>query len=698
AVIEQQMSMNGASLFWLDALHDCKLDQSLSLPFDRYRLSNEHRTGRGTSISFDFGQDLSHDFLTHASSNNISLEHLALATYYVSLFKLTTGENDLCIGINTHGRYRDELNSITGMFVNAIPLRCQLDPHLAFHELIKHVEDIMINCMKYSYFPLQRILNQHPNISNPVFLDTSFEFISSITKDEENEIMIGDSRFSLITDPIKISEDEIMSKFDFIFSFQHDLNLNEISCTINASLDLFNVETVCTIAQRFQTMLHQQFTSFECTTNKPIYELSLTLSNEQYLMQSINNTQMSFSSPLTCIHHEFVYQVMKHPQKLAVQLDEQSLTYNELLFYVQQLALQIINKYDIKSGDIICQCVERSLSMIIGSLSIEIIGGVYCPLSPENPEQRLQNLVEQTQARLILAHSLTNRIFKSRFTTYDIDTATNINDKITNDDLYQLSNISITPDDISYIVFTSGSTGTPKSVQVRHRNLTANMQSLAKMTTLKKSDNVVQMASCSFDTHFQDTFVTLMSGAGLVMLHPHGNKDLTYLIHELMDKDITFMDAVPSYIDTLCQHLEVQNANECLRKLRTLCSGGDVLTNQIMSRLKKYVSIPSLSSSAGCQLWNVYGPAEVTITTTYFQIGFDSDWDKQVMSIGKPLPNYHCAIIDEYFQFVAINREGELFVGGIGVFAGYLGRDDLTAKALVEIDDQVFYRTGDLVR
>ncbi|CAF1589002.1 unnamed protein product, partial [Adineta steineri] len=79
AVIEQQMAMTGASMFWLDALHDCKLDQSLSLPFDRYHLSNEYRTGHATSISFDFGQDLSHDLLLHASSNNIPLEHLTFA-------------------------------------------------------------------------------------------------------------------------------------------------------------------------------------------------------------------------------------------------------------------------------------------------------------------------------------------------------------------------------------------------------------------------------------------------------------------------------------------------------------------------------------------------------------------------------------------------------------------------------------------
>ncbi|CAF3968932.1 unnamed protein product, partial [Adineta steineri] len=334
AAIEQQMPMTGASMFWLDALHDCKLDQPLSLPFDRYRLSNEHRTGRGTSISFDFGQDLSHDFLIHASSNNISLEQLALAAYYVFLFKLTNGEKDLCIGINTDGRYRDELNSIIGMFVNAIPLRCQLDPHLSFDKFTKHVQDNTMHCIKYSYFPLQRILHQHPNISNPVFLDTSFEFISFTKRDETNEIMIDDSRFSLVPYSIKISEDEVMSKFDFILSFQHDLDLNEFSCTINASVDLFNAETVCTIVQRLQAMLHQQFTSFDSQINKPICELSLVLSNEQYLMQSLNNTQVSFASPLTCIHHEFAYQVMKHPQKLAVELDEQSLTYVELLSYV----------------------------------------------------------------------------------------------------------------------------------------------------------------------------------------------------------------------------------------------------------------------------------------------------------------------------------------------------------------------------
>ncbi|CAF4192582.1 unnamed protein product, partial [Adineta steineri] len=412
------------------------------------------------------------------------------------------------------------------MFVNTIPLRCQLDSQWFLHKLVKHVQEILTNSRKYSYFPLQRLLDQHPRASKSAFLNTLFEFMRYSPQDLGKDVVIGDSHLSVMPISIKISEDNIMNKFDFILSIQRDFDMNQLSCTINASLDLFNRETVEKISQQFRSIVRQLSTSIsDNQMNRPIYELSLILSNEQYLMQSSNNTQISFSSPLTYTHHEFVYQVMKHPQKLAVELDEQSLTYNELLFYVHQLALQIINKYNIKSGDIICQLAERSLSMIIGLLSIEIIGGVYCPLSPENPEQRLQNLVEQTQARLILVHSLTNRIFKNNFITYDIDTAININDKITNDDLYQLSNIPITPDNISYIVFTSGSTGIPKAVQVRHRNLIAYMKSFAEITTLKRSDNVIQMASCSFDNHFQETLGTLMIGAGLVMLHPHGNKD-----------------------------------------------------------------------------------------------------------------------------------------------------------------------------
>jgi non-ribosomal peptide synthetase component F len=363
AIIEQEMAMTGGNMFWLNTLHDCHLDRSLPLPYDRYRLSNEHRTDREISLSFDFGQDLSHHFLTYASSNNISIQDLVLTCYYAFLFKLTNGEKDLCIGMNTDGRYRDELKSVIGLFQNTIPLRCRLDPYWSLNELFKEVKEMMSNSLKYSYFPLQRILDQYPNILKPTFLYTSFVFYSNESQNVNNGIMIGDNRLYSMPTSIKINEDKIMNKFDFALIIEYIQRTNQLSFTINASVDLFNQTTIEIIAQRFHSNLVQLFNMTKIEMNKSIYELSLILSNERLLLQSMNNTEVLFP-PLSCIHHQFISQTVKHPQKLAVELDDQSLTYSELLHNVQVLSLHLLNEQKIVPGDVICQCVERSLSMV----------------------------------------------------------------------------------------------------------------------------------------------------------------------------------------------------------------------------------------------------------------------------------------------------------------------------------------------
>src|ERR1700722_17566859 len=97
-----------------------------------------------------------------------------------------------------------------------------------------------------------------------------------------------------------------------------------------------------------------------------------------------------------------------------------------------------------------------------------------------------------------------------------------------------------------------------------------------------------------------------------------------------------------------------------------------------------------------CRIWNQYGPAETTLDATYHLV--DGISGRTGIRIVVPLPNYQCLVFDEFLQHVFVGQMGELLVGGVGVFVGYLGRDDLTANALVEIDDQVFYRTGDLVQ
>ena len=156
-----------------------------------------------------------------------------------------------------------------------------------------------------------------------------------------------------------------MNGVDFALTIQHDLDMNQLSCTINASLDLFNRKTTEKISQQCHSMLKQLFSlsNDDDREKRPIHELSLTLPDERLLMTSMNNTQVLFPS-LTCIHHRFVNHAMEHPQKLAVELDEQSLTYCELLYYVQLLSLNLLSRGRVIVGEIVCQCVERSLSML----------------------------------------------------------------------------------------------------------------------------------------------------------------------------------------------------------------------------------------------------------------------------------------------------------------------------------------------
>ena len=362
ATIEERMPMNAAKMFWQNALHNYHLDRSLLLPYDRYRALDEPRSGRSTSISFDFGQDMSHHFLLYASSNNLGLEHLALACYYSFLFKLCNGERDLCIGMFTHGRYEEELMSMIGLFGNIIPLRCQLDPHWSLYQLLEYVQEMMDKSVEHSYYPLQRIFGQYSNVCKPAFLKTSFTCISA-NQIVDNEVMIGDSRLKFVPISVGVNDDEGTNMFDFALTIHYDLKTSQLWFTMDASLDLFDQQTVDTIARRFNLMMSRLFDLGQINTRTPIYELSLTAPDEGLLIQSMNNTQVLFP-PLSCVHHDFVYQMIRHPQKLAVELDDQSLTYAELVHYAQVLALELLNNNRINPKEIVCQCVERSLSMV----------------------------------------------------------------------------------------------------------------------------------------------------------------------------------------------------------------------------------------------------------------------------------------------------------------------------------------------
>ena len=120
---------------------------------------------------------------------------------------------------------------------------------------------------------------------------------------------------------------------------------------------------------------------------------------------------------------------------------------------------------------------------------------------------------------------------------------------------------------------------------------------------------------------------------------------------------------------------------------------GEPFTNSLLKKLKKTLCLPSTNR---CQIWNLYGPAEVTLDCLYYNV--DGVCEEKGVPIGHLLPGYRCLVLNEFLQPVFPGQQGELFVSGVGIFAGYLGRQDLTKQVLINIDGEEFYRTGDLVR
>ena len=225
-------------------------------------------------------------------------------------------------------------------------------------------------------------------------------------------------------------------------------------------------------------------------------------------------------------------------------------------------------------------------------MAIEIVGGIYCPLSSRDPKYRLHQLIEQTGSRLVLVHWLTKRKFSNKICCLDLSSLLT-NYSVDNDiNVDQLSHVTIESDSLAYIIFTSGSTGLPKAVctvvctsyldnssillqaQVRHRNFSEFMHSATCIDTLKQKDTVVQMARCSFDIHIQDIIGSLWVGATIVMLHSGGTLDFNYLSTILEKKQITYMSTVPSLYNSFLTFVgESKNENGMIY-LRSVLSAG----------------------------------------------------------------------------------------------------------------------------
>ncbi len=289
SVYERVMDMTTSREFWQFHLNGYNLEHRLSLPVDRYRSSNDQRSALACVAQISFEDDMTTIFLNYASSHQLTPFRLGLAIFYAFLFKLTHGQNDLCIACLNANRYRTELQDIIGMFVATLPYRVQIDPYLSFDEFVKHVQEKCLSVLEHSHYPLQHILaDTHLKQSNVEFLETTFDFM--IISSNIDQLSFDGTTL----EQVSVSESSEVAKFDLMLKFIYDSTLNDgrLSCRFICSRDLLDEIAVANMARKFEHLFFQVFSSkFNAIQNvqsiTSIDKLSLILPEEAKELQGV---------------------------------------------------------------------------------------------------------------------------------------------------------------------------------------------------------------------------------------------------------------------------------------------------------------------------------------------------------------------------------------------------------------------------
>ncbi|KAJ3267734.1 hypothetical protein HDV01_004293, partial [Terramyces sp. JEL0728] len=368
--------------------------------------------------------------------------------------------------------------------------------------------------------------------------------------------------------------------------------------------------------------------------------------------------------PYVCAHDAFEVCAQRDPECIAVEHEEQQITYGELNRRADCVAAGLI-KRGVQSGSFVAIVTKRSIEMIIAIFGILKAGAAYVPIDMELPFNRIEYILETASCHTILCHA---EIPQELIRKLPQDRIVAITDEsMIIDCSYSKPNIS--GNDPVYAVFTSGSTGKPKGVIIRHSSLNNYSSQEPNILHAKKGDKIAQNASIGFDMAVGEIFATLSKNATLVL-----REEEDYLAAL---KKVNTSRFTPTALRKL-NPADFPN-------LATICPGGEPFTETL---LEKWQHI---------DVYNCYGPSETTINSSFARLKAGDQ-----ITIGKPMVNTVQYIVDSNLQLVPIGVPGELLIGGAGVALGYLNRPDLTAEKFIpnhfENDGTKMYRTGDMCK
>jgi amino acid adenylation domain-containing protein len=663
------------SEYWRKTLTD--VPALLEVPGDHLRPADQDYSGASVEIKLEEEQV---NGLKRLSKRHGTTLYMTLLAGWAVLLGRLSGQQDIVIGTPVANRNRIEVEPLIGFFVNTLALRVDLSGAPTVSELLAKVKTRALEAQQHQDIPFEQVVE----IVRPVRSlahHPLFQVMFAWQNAAEGRLDLA----GLEVGPLQSIKYSV-AKFDMTLSLQEAGG--QIVGELEYAKALFEGATI----ERYLGYLRSLLSAMVADDTQVIDELPLLSEEERRrVLYEWNDTAVEYPAE-KCVQELFQEQVAQTPEATAVGQAAWRLSYRQLDTRANQVAFSL-RELGVGPEVMVGVCMERTPDLAVALMGIFKSGGVYVPIDPEYPPERIQQIVDESKMRVLITDEMNQPRLTVVLANEEIEPKSiQITELLARGEAKEKIVAGQHIDNLAYVIYTSGSTGKPKGVMIPQRGMVNHLWALISDLNLSAEDAVAQTASICFDISVWQILAILVIGGRVEIISTERVREPEQLLTSLEENEVSVVELVPLMIQGI---LQISATRLGLAKLRWLLTTGEAATAEMCRNwLAKFPHV---------RLLNAYGPAECSDDVAYCEIQRADVAGVDTTPIGRPIANMRAYILNDRKEPVPIGVAGELYIGGIGLGRGYLGRPELTAERFIP-DRFVseagarMYRTGDLGR